>query len=305
MIHFITNIYSKYFSYFLKMPFPFMNSVKIYVQNNPINNNEAINNNAKIEKTNSLPSKRKKPNLTIDTNVDDKIVSYNYKKAIAKSSEGSNNVQYFRSYLKHFYSCQKSEEEIERILETIKQIRNSVKKDFETLSSLYKIRILDLLKYEKCFYRKHNNDFIVKLYKMNHNGKPAVVKMYLFYPEYLCTKYILEDRFETEVIFSVYAKTINEKCDFVSPDIYAYGSVPLVDNEGIEMKYLFIVMEFIEGISLKHSNFTPDVCTKIYEINNKLSCELLSHNDLHLRNMMIDSSNNIVLLDYGESSYCI
>jgi thiamine kinase-like enzyme len=294
MIHFITNIYSKYFSYFPKMPFPFMNSVKIYVQNNPIN-----------EKTNSLHTKRKKPNLTIDTNIDDKIVGYNYKKAIAKSSEGSNNVQYFRSYLKHFYSCEKSEEEIERILETIKQIRNSVKKDFETLSSLYKRRILDLLKYEKCFYKKSTSDFIVKLYKMNHNGKPAVVKMYLFYPEYLCTKYILEDRFETEVIFSIYAKKINEKCDFVSPDIYAFGSVSLFENECIEMKYLFIIMEFIEGISLKHSNFTPEVCTKIYEIKNKLSCELLSHNDLHPRNMMIDSSKNIVVLDYGESSYCI
>jgi thiamine kinase-like enzyme len=44
---------------------------------------------------------------------------------------------------------------------------------------------------------------------------------------------------------------------------------------------------------------------KIYEIKKKLSCELLSHNDLHPRNMMIDSSNNIVVLDYGESSYSI
>ena len=122
MFQFIMNNYSEYdsyfFKYFPKLFIPFMNSEKIYVQ----------------DIVYEAPKPKKRPNLTIDTNIDDSIVNYNYKKALSKSSGISNNVEYFRCYLKHFYSCEKSEEEIERILKTIKNIRNSVKKDFPIFS---------------------------------------------------------------------------------------------------------------------------------------------------------------------------
>lgn len=302
MFSFISNIYSEYYSYLPKIFISIVNSVKIYMDDNE--NNEESEENIDVQNS-CILNYKKRPYLTIDTNIDDNIVSYNYKKAVAKASDGLNNVQYFRSYLKYFYSCEKSEEEIERILETIKEIRISVKKDFNTLSSLHKNRITDIITYETCFYKKSTPDFIVKLYRTLHYGREAVVKIYIFYPKYLCTKYILQDRFENEIIFSIYAKTINYKCDFVSPEIYAYGSFSLHNTENLEVKYLFIIMEFFQGISLKYANFTPEVCTKVYEIKRKLSCELLSHNDLQPRNIMIDSSNNMIVLDYGESSYCI
>lgn len=295
MFTYIIHNLSLYYSNFPTMIFPFINSVKIYVHNSIVETTEFS----------SPLVKKKRPNLTIDTNIDENIVNYNYKKAISRSTEMANNVYYFRSYLKNFYSCEKTEEEIERILKTIQNIRKCVKNDFEALSVLYEKRISDILKSDEYFYKKNTTDFIVKLYKIDHFGNPAVVKTYIFYPKYLWTKYILEDRFETEIIFSMYAKKINEKCDFISPTVYAYGSVPILHEEDIEMRCLFIIMEYMEGISLKHAEFTPEVCTKIYEIKRKLSCELLSHNDLHPGNMMIDSSNNMVVLDYGESSFCI
>jgi predicted Ser/Thr protein kinase len=140
---------------------------------------------------------------------------------------------------------------------------------------------------------------------MDYDGKPALVKALLIYPQYFFPKFIIENRFENEIIFSIYAKELNQKCAFVSPEIYAYGSILIDCEEGEQMECLFLIMEFIEGISLEHVEFTPEVCTKMYEIKRKLTCELLSHNDLYARNMMIDPSNNIIVLDYGESSCCV
>jgi len=292
MFNFVIDISSLYYSYFPKIIYPFMNSSKIY-QSNPIR---------KEEDEDSTPV-IKHPVLTIITDIDDDIVNANYKLAISQRKKSFDNVQYFRSYLKYFYSCEKSEEEIERILQTIKTIRDSVRHDFDVYSSICKTNVITILKNNEYFYKKTSNSRIVKLYFTTYFGKKAVLKVYLFYPNYVFLKTVIETQFENEIIFSIYAKQINKKCDFISPEIYSYGSIPVYDADGLKMKCLFIMMEFMEGISLNHVEFTPEVCTKIYEIKQKLSCELLSHNDLYPRNMMLDSSNNLIVLDYGQSSY--
>jgi RIO-like serine/threonine protein kinase len=64
-------------------------------------------------------------------------------------------------------------------------------------------------------------------------------------------------------------------------------------------------MEFISGMTLEHIDFRPDVCKKIYEIDKNLKCHLLNHNDVKHRNIIITENEDIVLLDYGESSHSI
>jgi hypothetical protein len=302
------DISSLYHSYIPKIISPFINSYKIYIQSDSFDEMEE-------ESPDPLPPSppsqepvkciKQRIHLTIITDIDDEIVNANYKIAISQRRKSFDDVSYFCSYLKYFYSCEKSEEEIERILQAIKSIRHSVRRDFDVFSSMCKRRIMDILKHDEYFYKKTSNARIVKLYTTTYFGKKAVIKVYLYYPDYIFSKNIIETQFENEIVFSMYAKRINNKCDFISPEIYSYGSIPTYDDEGLKMKCLFIIMEFMEGISLNHVEFTPEVCTKIYEIKQKLSCELLSHNDLYPRNMMFDSSDNLIVLDYGESSYTI
>ena len=64
-------------------------------------------------------------------------------------------------------------------------------------------------------------------------------------------------------------------------------------------------MEYISGMSLKHLEFTPHVCNKIYQIDIDLKTELLSHNDMNPRNIILSEKNDLVIIDYGETSYCV
>lgn len=316
MLHFITDISSLYYSYIPKLIAPLMTTYKIYSTVNTEEEEEAEQEeedsllfhneeqSIQIHNQEETPRLSKRPNLRIITDIDDEVVRENFKRAISKEQKKYDSVNYFRSYLKYFYSCEKSEDEIKEILKVIKSIRKSVKNDFKLYSSICKQRIQHTLKYDEHFYKKTSNARIVKLYHTNYFGKKAVIKVYLYYPNSFL-KNRIESQFENEVIFSIYAKTINEKCNFISPEIYSFGYIPVLDEDGNKMECLFIIMEFMEGIELKHVEFTPEVCTKVYEIKKSLSCELLSHNDLHSRNILVDSSNNLIVLDYGESSYTI
>jgi RIO-like serine/threonine protein kinase len=64
-------------------------------------------------------------------------------------------------------------------------------------------------------------------------------------------------------------------------------------------------MEYIDGISLKNIEFRPNVCKQIYEIDKNLKKNLLNHNDIKPRNIIITENNDVVIIDYGETSYCI
>ena len=248
-----------------------------------------------------------KKNYWINTNLDPEVIDIFYKEILKEETNSIlKNVNYFRSYLKCFYDYEISEFEMERILITIQNIRNTVKNDRAFFSSKDGYKILNIIKSSNAFYSKKTKDTTVSLYKIEHMGKPAIVKMYEYHPKYIFSKCLLEHRVENEIVFQKYAETLNDECDFISPQIYSYGTTSkLVKPDIPETKILFIIMEYIPGISLKCLDFRPDVCKQIYEIDQRLKRRMLNHNDIKSTNIIVSEKDGLVLLDYGESVNCL
>jgi len=248
-----------------------------------------------------------KKDYWINTNLDPEVIDIFYKEVLKEETNSIfKNVNYFRSYLKCFYDYEISEIEMERILITIQNIRNSVKIDHAFFSSKDGYKVLNIIKSSNAFYSKKTKDTIVSLYKIEHMGKPAIVKMYEYHPRYIFSKCLLEHRVENEIVFQKYAETLNDDCDFISPQIYSYGTVSKPLKPDIpETKILFIIMEYIPGISLKCIDFRPDVCKQIYEIDRRLKRRMLNHNDITSSNIIVSEKDGLVLLDYGESMNCL
>ena len=255
----------------------------------------------KKEYTELLPIKKPKKTYWIDTNINRELVDFNFKRIVQKEKdENADNVHYFCSYLKCFYDCEKTESEIERMLETIQDIRKTVKYEYPIYCSIYGKKVREVIRTTDPFYTKKSNDILVSLYKMEYCDKPAVVKVYEYFPEYVFSKCLIEDRFENEIIFQKYAETLRTDCEFVSPKVYCFGKI----DDLIENVYLFLVMEYIDGLSIKHTDFRANVCRQIYEIDLQMKTSLLSHNDMKSRNILVSENEDIVVLDYGESSTC-
>jgi len=259
-----------------------------------------------LENPTILDHSRKRKHYTIHTNLDREIIDMNFKhilRSIKRSDK--QNVNYFRSYLKHFYDYEINENEMENILKRIRSIKFAVRRDTIQFSHKDGKKIYDIIQNAIPFYTKKTSDFTVFLYKTIYDEQNAIVKVYKYYPKYVFSKYLLEHRFENEVIFQTYANSLNGEIDFVSPEIYSFGKITLPSKEEELTNYLFIIMAEMDGIILQHLDFTPDVCKKIYEIDEKLKQNLLNHNDLTSKNIMITEKDDLVLLDYGESVHCI
>ena len=248
-----------------------------------------------------------KKDYWINTNLEPEVIDIFYKEILKEETNSIlKNVNYFRSYLNCFYDYQISEIEMERILITIQNIRNTVKNDRAFFSSKDGYKILNIINSDNPFYSKKTKDTTVSLFKIKHMDKIAIVKMYEYFPKYIFSKCLLEHRVENEIVFQKYAETLNEDCHFISPKIYSYGTVSKPVNPDIpETKILFIIMEYIPGISLKCLDFRPDVCKQIYEIDQRLKRRMLNHNDIKSTNIMVSQKNSLVLLDYGESVNCL
>ena len=194
---------------------------------------------------------------------------------------------------------------MERMLIKIKYIQQSVKSDMKSFSLKNKELIKNLIYSDMYFYYKNTKDVSVFLFNTVYLGLPSVVKIYKYYTDDIFSKYFIENKFENEIILQKYAETLNADCNFISPKIYSFGSLLQIKNTISEIHYLYIIMEHIPGITLQHIDFRPDVCKKIYDIDRKLKCHLLNHNDLKSRNIIITENDDVVILDYGESSHCI
>ena len=247
--------------------------------------------------------KREKKKYTINTNLHQELIDMNFKRVLRNIDDAnSKNVNDYISYLQHFHDHTMSEQEINEILKRIQTIKYSVKNDFLYFSHHYEKEILYQIRNTQHFYVKRNQDYSVFLYKINIMNIDYILKIYKYYPEYTFSQYLLEWRFENEVIFQKYANSLNQKLDFISPNIHSFGKISVPPNEDdLCVNYLFIMMDYISGLTLKHSEFRPHLCKKIYEIDQNLKKHLLNHNDLHSNNIMITEKDDLVLLDYGES----
>ena len=137
---------------------------------------------------------------------------------------------------------------------------------------------------------------------------PAIAKTYIF-SKYISTdkQLSIKNAFYNEITFQIYAKTMNEKVGFITPNIYSYGYFFFQDPEDsdILMACYYIIMEYIEGVMVRNVTYNINTYKNLYErledIDQKLKGELLSHNDLHPRNVILTPKNEIAIIDYGEA----
>jgi tRNA A-37 threonylcarbamoyl transferase component Bud32 len=284
----------------------------LQIQHNFIPNREnllylSIKNPIPLDIPNERQIKVTKKQYTINTNLDRQMIDLNFKRILRSINKyNKQNVNYFRSFLKHFYDYEISENEIKNILKKIRTIKFSVKRDFIEFSNKDGKKIHHIIQSIPYFYIKKTNDFCVFLYKTTYNHQDVIVKVYKYFPKYIFSKCLLEHRFENEVIFQSYANSLNSEIDFISPEVYSFGKISIPEREdSMETNYLFIIMEYVDGITLQHLDFRPELCKKIYEIDEKLKQNLLNHNDIKSRNIIISEKDDLVLLDYGESLHCI
>jgi len=150
---------------------------------------------------------------------------------------------------------------------------------------------------------------IVKMFHTHHNKRDVFVKVYLYDPECPYSHDSIESNFKNEALFQLYANQLQARLDFISPELYSWGSIKNVLIESNPLRCLFLIMEYIPHITLKEATYSTENMKKIYQkvkkIDESLRGELLHHNDLHGGNIMVQqdpSLSKIVVLDFGEAS---
>lgn len=169
--------------------------------------------------------------------------------------------------------------------------------------------ILDVLKKGQQISERRGRAFISSqspvilgdLYVYRHNNQ--IIKI----ANCDCDQYIAEFDIVREIAMQQYASTLQTKCDFKVPLIINYGKVVLDNYPGLNYKCLYyFTMENITAKTLREYLATIDfdnTCTplvkKINDIYNCLVGKDLYHNDYHIENIMVDTKDNINVIDYG------
>jgi len=129
---------------------------------------------------------------------------------------------------------------------------------------------------------------------------------------------VIESKILAEIYFQQKASAVSlhQSCSFKVPHILSYGIVNKSNSANtsnnstsnspiIEKKCFYIKMENIKGVTIdtkKDHNNCPFLQKKVYEIDKCLKDNDIFHNDLNSGNIMIDSNDNIIIIDFGEAT---
>jgi serine/threonine protein kinase len=245
-----------------------------------------------------------------------------FRKALRKcTNEEKNSTAHYQCYLKNILGHDYDASNIDYMMRKIKNEYQFIDFALSTTKPKNKEFVKKLLKENKYFSKNTKRaGIIVKMFQTEYNGKPAIVKAYIYDPKCKSVMYSVETSFNDEVAFQNYAKTMNRTHDFISPEIYSIGKIRVYTYPGSNYEYrcLYIIMEYIPGITLKNAIYSTETMKDIYEkvdqINHKMQTNLLNHNDLHSSNIIIrDASDNdsvirspmpqICIIDFGEASH--
>jgi len=284
--------------------------------NNPINNTQSVE---QIKKTDARiifeKSSTKNPKqLTVDVNMSDKDVDYYFNHAVflAKKDIENKRWDYYKIYLKHIYKDRQV---------NVVNIMNKL----DRLREMVECRISDTDSTEEFFVRNllYRNEYVskttkrpgvtVKLFHTYRDYRDVMVKVYIFDPNCPSLKSSIEANFENEATFQLYANQLYKKLDFISPELYSWGQIRKIafDDNGYHYKCLFLIMEYIEGLTLREATYSTQnmeyIYDKVIKINKSLSGELLHHNDLHGGNIIVRQTEKsplpeVIVLDFGEAS---
>ena len=152
----------------------------------------------------------------------------------------------------------------------------------------------------------------MKLFRTCYKDREVMVKVYLYDPMCESLRESIETNFENEVLFQIYANRLQDKLEFISPELYSWGQIRrhMFTCDGYKYKCLFLIMEYIPYLTLKEATYSTQNMRNIYErvkkINEDLSGHLFHHNDLHGGNIAVRNPESplpdIILMDYGEAS---
>ena len=266
----------------------------------------------KPTKTKHIFTKRNIKNLKIDTRYSDDDVYSKYKEAINESRRESvsHKWEYYKIYLKQLYGS--SEFSMDESLNVLKRIKYDIVCRSLDNNSTESNFITKLVKKNRYFSKsKKRPGVIVKLFRSFYDGSDVIVKVYLYDPMCESLQTSVKFNFDNEVLFQNYANKLQEKVDFISPELYSWGEIKFqFVLDGYKYNCLYLIMEYIPYLTLKEATYTSQNMKYIYEkvckINENLSQHLLHHNDLHRGNIVVRNPSSpfpdIILLDYGEAS---
>lgn len=264
----------------------------------------------------SIAERIKNPkNLTVRIDIPEPEFQMIFQKALRESeleyARAEENV--YKTYLRQLFNGAENIP-FEKIKEKIDKLRDIVIS--RLTSGAYKDEMLvrSLLQENKYISKNcRRTGLVVKLFRAFYDGRDVIVKTYLYDPCFESLSQTVEPNFENEATFQLYAEYLAGKLDFISPELYSWGQIrhhALTDG-GYKFKCLFLIMEYIPGLTLKEASYTAENMKQIYEkvdrINTDMMGNLLHHNDLHGGNIIVRTSSRspepeIIIFDFGEAS---
>lgn len=256
---------------------------------------------------------RARNTLTINTNITDEEVKINFSKNLTEAREkNNNNMIYFQKYIRFLFDTEISENEYVKIFDELLKLKASILFSVKNVTITAQLFIRNIMKHHDPYYVNNTRQYLsTQVFIAEYLGKKCIVKIYIYNnklpPEY---NYIVEHNFENEVLYQTYARTLNEKCGFISPEIYDIGQIKGIYIGGKihdTMKCRFIIMEYLPFIHFNDAIFNENACAQLIERKNKLDVllktKLLHHNDLHGRNILFDWVHDMLaIIDFGESN---
>ena len=260
------------------------------------------------------PRRVKNPKgLSVVVVFDDDDIDLRFKASVARSRKVCDlkKWDYYRIYMNKFYG--NTEFSMDCALDIIDRIKGRVEERLSNTSTAESIFVADLLKENKYSSKSTRRPGVtVKMFHTFYNDRQVMVKVYVYDPRCESLRISVESNFENEVLFQIYANRLQGKIDFISPELYSWGQIRrhMFTRDGYKYKCLFLMMEYIHGVTLKEATYSTQNMRNIYErvqkINEDLSGQLLHHNDLHGGNIVVRNTDSplpdIILLDYGEAS---
>jgi hypothetical protein len=260
------------------------------------------------------PRRIKNPKgLTVDVGFHEDDITQRFKASVDRSRKVCNSKKwdYYKIYLRNLYG--NSEFTMDRALDIIDRIKGRVEERLSNTSTAESLFVADLLKENNYSSKSTRRPGVtVKLFHTFYNDRQVMVKVYVYDPMCESLRTSVESNFENEVLFQIYANRLQDKLDFISPELYSWGQIRrhMFTRDGYKYKCVFLIMEYIHGLTLKEATYSTQNMRNIYEkvrkINEDLSGHLLHHNDFHGGNIMVRNPDSplpdIILLDYGEAS---
>jgi hypothetical protein len=120
----------------------------------------------------------------------------------------------------------------------------------------------------------------------------------------------------SEVYYHKEFSKLQDSCGFKVPMLLEYGFIEYNNDENLNINLsefmFYIKMEDVSAVpvtklnELYNNSGLYDKCVSIEQEVNRIDACLqkynLHHNDLHTDNVMIDTTGNIIIIDFGESS---